>query len=204
MSRRRKRDYKKVLKKIKSLVDSPRVSEFMVDFEAAMWSSLRKVFPDAKVIGCSFHWSQAVWRKIQSLGLAASYYQREGTHMFLRKVFALPLLPAAHIQPAYDDLHVRAKATALILPLMDYIQSTWVDGILTPEDWSVYGHAVRTNNDLERWHRRLNFNVKTAPPFYQSVEELHREAGIIREKKLKKIKRKGTKEMKEKIYEEWD
>jgi len=62
MSRRRKRDNKKVLKKIKSLVDSPRVSEFVVDYEAAMWSALRKVFPDAKVIGCSFHWSQAVWR----------------------------------------------------------------------------------------------------------------------------------------------
>jgi len=76
--------------------------------------------------------------------------------------------------------------------------------MLIPEDWSVSGHAVCTNNDLEGWHRRLNFNAKTAPPFYQSVEELHREAGIIREKKLKKIKRKGTKEMKKRIYEEWD
>jgi hypothetical protein len=37
----------------------------VVDFEAALWKALREVFQGAEIHGCCFHWSQAVWRKVQ-------------------------------------------------------------------------------------------------------------------------------------------
>ena len=41
--------------------------------------------------------------------------------------------------------------------LVSYIGSTWIKSTtFPPEDWSVYGQAIRTNNDLEGWHHGLN------------------------------------------------
>jgi len=45
----------------------------MVDFESTMWKALAHVFPDLPVKGCVFHLTQAVWRKIQEVGLTTEY-----------------------------------------------------------------------------------------------------------------------------------
>ena len=59
-----------VLKKIRDILPSaPRVTTFVVDFEAGLWLDLKHVFPDLRIQGCVFHWTQAVWRKLQSLGI---------------------------------------------------------------------------------------------------------------------------------------
>ena len=38
-----------------------------------------------------------------------------------------------------------------------YLKNTWIQGnVWTPADWSVSGQSIRTNNDTEEWHHRLN------------------------------------------------
>ena len=40
--------------------------------------------------------------------------------------------------------------------------------------------SVRTNNDVEGWHRRLNAEARRCHiPFYSLIELLHREAEIV-------------------------
>jgi len=66
MSRRRKRDYKAVFRAVQIQVPDAAVQEVMSDFEAAIWRTFRHVFGDGIVHrGCVFHWTQALWRKIQ-------------------------------------------------------------------------------------------------------------------------------------------
>ena len=48
------------------------------------------MLPRIHVHGCSFHWTQAVWRKIQGLGLAVVYHQKDSTYKFCRKLMVLP------------------------------------------------------------------------------------------------------------------
>ena len=70
MSRKRKKDYKKVLQQILKLLPSPPVAERLAaDFEDGLWRAVKTVFPDIHMQGCAFHWGQAVWRHVQEIGL---------------------------------------------------------------------------------------------------------------------------------------
>ena len=74
MSRRRKKDYKRVLRAlIAALPKRPRVQAVVADFEVAVWSAVRKVLPGVIQRGCAFHFGQAVWRNVQSAGLQRLY-----------------------------------------------------------------------------------------------------------------------------------
>ena len=78
MTRRRKKDYKKVLRAVvASLPVGPRVKRFVLNFERGLWQALglRSVFASTNVCirGCNFHWAQAVWRKAQELGLQVCF-----------------------------------------------------------------------------------------------------------------------------------
>ena len=90
MSGKRKRDYKKVLKAIKSLLPSYALKTITLDFEAAMWQAASDVFPNVKLLGCVFHWAQAVWCKVQAVGLQGAYTNDTSTHSYLRKLLSLP------------------------------------------------------------------------------------------------------------------
>lgn len=66
MSRRKKADYRKVLKKLLEILPSaPAVKQITLDFEKATWAALREVYPNVKLHGCVFHWTQALWRKVR-------------------------------------------------------------------------------------------------------------------------------------------
>lgn len=66
MSGRKKNDYCKVFKKhLEILPSAPAAEQITLDFERAVWAALRKVMPQAKLQGCVFHWTQALWRKVR-------------------------------------------------------------------------------------------------------------------------------------------
>ena len=62
------------------------------------------VLPDVELKGYLFHWSQNVYRRIQEEGLVTSYREKDSTYQLCNMIFAVPLLPATHIEPAFDKL----------------------------------------------------------------------------------------------------
>ena len=70
MSGRKKRDYRALLETVISLLlNEPKVKKIVriLDFEKAMWSAIRQVMPNLELMGCSFHWTQALWRKVSMI-----------------------------------------------------------------------------------------------------------------------------------------
>ncbi|XP_045173609.2 uncharacterized protein LOC123535128 [Mercenaria mercenaria] len=171
MLSRRKDDYIAVLQKTKELLRDPSVEVFVVDFEAAVWGAIRDVFPNVQIKGCVFHWSQSVFRHVESIGLGPAYMERGSIWNYVRQLLVLPFLPVNHIKPEFDQLAARANTDAL-RQLVDYIRSTWIEStVFTVENWSIFMHRVRTNNNVEGWHNRLNGDCgQRALSFYKFQE----------------------------------
>ena len=93
------------MKAVKKLCRRPKVQKVVTDFERAIWGGVKAVFPQVKISGCSFHWSQAVMKRVQEHGLQRLYMQKGAAHRFVRLVLALPFLPAEHITRSFEQLN---------------------------------------------------------------------------------------------------
>ncbi|XP_015774486.1 PREDICTED: uncharacterized protein LOC107352689 [Acropora digitifera] len=141
MSGRKKKDYRKVLKSILELLPvAQEVRQITIDFERAMWSVLRQLFPDVRINRCVFHWTQALWRKIgrksshkvaesiiEELGLQYQYNHDQGTYLYLRKFMALP----DNTQPMFKQLRLQATTDPL-KQFVNYVSETWISGKTWP------------------------------------------------------------------------
>ena len=63
-----------------------------------------------------------------------------------------------HLLTDYLTVPVSARP---LRRFMSYIKYTWITSSKFPVNiWSVFGQPVRTNNDIEGWHQRLNKKAK--------------------------------------------
>ncbi|XP_053383990.1 uncharacterized protein LOC123535774 isoform X2 [Mercenaria mercenaria] len=177
MSRKRTEDYVKVLTAIHDALEHVVVENFVMDFEQAAWLAVRQVFPGASIKGCVFHFTQAIWRKVIGLGMKPAYLQRDSVHQYIRQIMALPFLPSAHTEQAFEELEGRANSDQLVA-LVTYVEKQWMNhAILDIQSWSVFGLTVRTNNDCEGWHNKLNLKAgNQALTLYRLIPVLRSEA----------------------------
>ena len=107
--------------------------------------------------------------------------KKDSAYKFCRRVMALPFLPAESIYPMFCSL----KSTVRSGPyanLMEYIDQTWMKSSVWPiESWCVFKRTVRTNNDCEGWHRRLNNLApgQSGLNLYFLIQILYRETRFI-------------------------
>ncbi|XP_078334484.1 uncharacterized protein LOC111132122 [Crassostrea virginica] len=213
MSRKRTDDYYEVLRAIDRLLPAQiALQTCVVDFEAGVWRAIQDRFPGTVIQGCVFHWTQALYRKIQELGLQRAYNERGDVHHFLRLVMALPFLPPEHIEGTYHYLDQRVQTDELN-EFMDYVWRQWFrHPSFRVRNWSVYMLSVRTNNDLEGWHNRLNsrMNSRGPVPFYLLLLEMYKEATniplqarLLTEGKMQRIHRKRATEMNGQLFQAW-
>ena len=161
---------------------------------------------------CHFHWSQAIWQKVQELGLQRAYISDEKTHAYIRQLLSLPYLPCEHIAPIFERLEAKA-VTQPLQELTTYITTTWLENPLWPtSSWSVFGRVVRTNNDVEGWHCRLNQKAKKGQlPFYLLLHLLHEETKwinlqgrLVLENKLTRREERRSRKVQSKVLSIWD
>lgn len=192
-----------------------KMTTLVADFEVGAWQAVRSVFPDTLIKGCTFHFSQAVWRsRVQETdGLIREYGNRNDIYKLIRRLFALPFLPHQFIGGEFERLERRAGRHDLLASLFEYVSDNWINStIWPPENWSVYRRPIRTNNDVEGYHRRIN-GIAGRPKleFYVMVQLLKEECQLaniqlelIRDNRLKKIQRRKYVQLQAKIFDAWD
>ncbi|XP_020915135.2 uncharacterized protein LOC110252639 [Exaiptasia diaphana] len=213
MSGQKARDYTAVLQRVSdALPDNPSVETIITDFEKAAWKSCRRVFPNITMRGCVFHLVQAVYRKVQELGLQVAYANDDSTYILIRKLMALPFLPTDCIRRNLRRL--KDDATPELRQLVDYFEDNWLASpVSTKDNWCVFKEAIRTNNDIEGWHNALNKHAhgKTNLPMYLLIQFLGEEAKLVslqvrlvRAKKLRRVQRRKYLLLHSKIFSLWD
>ncbi len=161
--------YSCVSSAIKAMVPELVPESLMGDFELAARNAMHSAFPEALLGGCQFHFSQALWKKIQKLNLVQSYKQNPAIKKHVKMLFSLPYLPADSIRQVaatlfsnqLDGLTPNEKVS--FRKFHSYIQRFWLDTI-TPERLSVFQLSRGTNNDCESFHSRLKSKIKTHRP----------------------------------------
>ena len=71
---------------------------------------------------------------------------------------SLALLPAEHIVSRFIEVVLTIPdACVLLKEFVEYMSCHWIYSEMHPvESWSVFGLSIRTNNDQEEYHNRLN------------------------------------------------
>ena len=97
--------------------------------------------------------------------------------------------------------------------VMTYVNDTWLQStVWSIASWSVYGRSIRTNNDVEGWHHRLNRKAKKGNlPFYLLIKLLYKETKavpmhvkLVSEGKLRRYQRKSTLKTQGQLFSLWE
>ncbi|XP_003739324.1 uncharacterized protein LOC100899062 [Galendromus occidentalis] len=139
---------------------------FQLDFEVATFKSIEESFPLATVRGCSLHFAQCLWRKVQDLALK-HYYKDPNVKRLMRSVGALALVPLSHVDDAWLDIEAEAPSSdhpahVAVESFKEYVIGTWLENAAVfPR--SLCNHfrnfGARTTNHLEGWHQGLNRGI---------------------------------------------
>lgn len=117
------------------------------DFETGLLAALHHEFPGARHHGCYFHFTQAIWRNVQQLGLANLYHENGAHRALIRQLMALAFLPVAIVRNSFELLYAQQPDQQLE-PLFQYFNAQWLEKV-QPIAWNVYGVDIRTNNHVE-------------------------------------------------------
>ncbi|XP_046453634.1 uncharacterized protein LOC124201186 [Daphnia pulex] len=189
MSRRTAKDYKKVFKEVRKIAGpESEIKEFVSDYERAIWRGVEDVFPKASMFGCAFHWTQAVFRRLKKIGLVNLYNQKGEVYILLKKLLSLHLLPFEKIPKMFADLKsqslsldVNLTQANLLKKFFDYVEKQWITNPIWPTTkWTSFNQVIRTNNDAEGWHSRVNNRTRQMGlNFYELISVLFEEAKTI-------------------------
>ena len=145
----------------------------MSDFELPLVKSLELQFPSACIDGCYFHFTQCLWRKVQSLGLVEEYKEDGSIRQFIQKSAAIAFVPSNFVRVAWDGLKTEIPDDDKMKNYSDYFDQNWMNGQFKPHMWNYFAHSgPRTNNHLEGWHNRLKRIARKAHTNFYKVLEL--------------------------------
>ena len=148
------------------------------DFESGLIEAVHQQFPNVLHTGCHFHFTQAVWRKVQELGLSAQYCSPQYAELtkFIQLCMALAFISVSDVLSQFN-LCVAALSDsdlALLTPFIAYFRKTWIDGVFPIVMWNQYRHDYqhRSNNHVEAWHASLQTKLPHKPNIFVLITAL--------------------------------
>lgn len=181
--------YSVVLEEIKEAARRYRIEiippDRVMDVELAIKNSVSGVSPRWPVQFCFFHLGQALYRKVQKVGLQEQYNDPEDRTLkeAVHSLLALSFVPLDDLRDAYDEL--KETLPDELEPVKSHMEEYYVIGTtrgrgrrrqhvpprFLPSLWNCYtatlNNSHRTNNISEGWHNKFQQVVgKRHPSFY--------------------------------------
>lgn len=147
----------------------------LTGYELPTINALRSTWPNVTVEGCFYHLSQAIYRKVQSEGLAGLYASDGDFPVYIKMIAALAFIPPANAVSAFEDLQEILPPVAE--PICNYFEDNYIGTLRgrigtqyrqTPQFpvslWNVYNRVdadLPLNNFIEEWHRGFQVKIST-------------------------------------------
>jgi hypothetical protein len=167
-----------ILKKL-NMGGTTRQPEWVViNFEAALIKTLRNRIPGVPVVGCSFHFPSAIWKKLQELGFIPFFNQDQDFQEWIRMIYALSYVPVNRVVHFYDKV-ILAKLYAMTSAedhssngdsLED--KGPWTDYIEKIMTWTGPGSEERTSSANGLQNESCRRSMFTNDLWNQTEEEL--------------------------------
>lgn len=176
MTRRTTEAYVNALEYIHEKLIPLKGKGIIIDFEKAMRAALKKVSPDIVVLGCWFHFCQAIRRKMVSIKDLAELVRTDAkAKNFFRRFQCLALLPACMIEDAFMELSTEALGySKLFTEFVNYFHREWILHV-KPQHFSVFLLDTRTTAAAEAFNGKSNKTFRTHGNFFHFVETLQDE-----------------------------
>lgn len=166
------------LEGLKNRLTDFQLQRIMIDFELSFINAFKEIFPGIKISGCSFHYSQCVWRNIQAFGLQSTYNNDIEFSLQVRMLLAIAYVPIDDVVEEYESL-IRSpyyiEHEEQFADLLNYYESTWIgvensrrrrsrDGLFEISMWNCFdlirSGRIRSNNSVEGWHNTFNRRIR--------------------------------------------
>ncbi|CAF1451490.1 unnamed protein product, partial [Rotaria sordida] len=143
--------------------------------------------PNTQLLGCNFHYCQAIYRNIQNKGLQDAYQNVETVRQILRHIMALAFIPHDQICTVYYDIikpelnDVPTKPASLrqnLRTFLKYYESHWLTKI---NKFCVFDQPTRTNNGLEGYNNKMNFQLSAHPHLYRLILWFEKEELLVQQ-----------------------
>lgn len=210
--------YSRLFRELKTLRPRLRPTTIMVDFERAAINAIQEEFPDVRIRGCFFHFTQCLWRNMQGAGLQQIYTEDANFALHLRQLAALAFVPEENVVATFEELldsEFYTQNENLLLPLINYFEDVWI-GRLDRRDrrrqpmfsrslWNcfefIHDDLPRTNNSVEGWHNSFSSVLNAAhPSLWKFINGLKKEESLNRLKIEQYIA--GNEQPRKKIYKD--
>ncbi|CAF4868865.1 unnamed protein product, partial [Rotaria socialis] len=187
--------YKLIIKVLKTAVINLKLDlkpvYWMSDYESALTKAIKEELPNTQLLGCAFHFSQAIYRNIQGKGLQDAYQNLEVVRQVLRQIMALAFVPSDQITRVYYDVikpqlnNVPAKPISLRHNLRDffkYFESFW---LRKTNQFCVFNQSTRTNNGLEGYNNKMCVQLSAHPHLYRLIVWFEKEELLVQQLVMK-------------------
>ena len=144
------------------------------DYEKGFISAVSQCLPSATHYGCYFHFTQAVYRRVQLYGLSRVYRFKENVRFLIRQLFCLPYLPKSLVVETFEKLIASNEIVKMKLKypklqdLIDYVKRVWVNGFYPIAIRNIFERDcdLRASNIAESWNSKYNRPIgRTHPNF---------------------------------------
>ena len=115
----------------------------MTDFEAAIRSAFKLFWPGITLLGCYFHFSQLIWKRVKKTNLQVEYEKNDEFNALIRRLSSLPFVKPEDLNDAFEIFRKRAanlksdKVQEFALKLIDYAETQWRERFAI-QDWNLH------------------------------------------------------------------
>lgn len=198
MKEKSKAVYLKVLQKLKDLTNNYTPDNITIDFEMAAFLAIKEIYPQTQIMGCFFHFTQILYRKIQNNGQMNEYKRNPFFREAFKMVIALSTVPLSALEEEskkLESLILRNNNLNSFVNFWLFFKQNYLKNLNNPqltsifsvEFWSIRKRLIlsipRTTNALEGFHRALNANIiSNNPTLYEIGMEFKKQQAISENK----------------------